>query len=160
MDFIRAILSTVPVSVRKNAVLTVNGDNFLRQILEFVSKLWYTVSRERERCLMSYSENSSKPLAGFLDNETITEFAEMMEVFFQFSLHSGSSTDECARVARDLLVDHGYRSPRWSLCRLIGKLGKAHWMESVARHRQAQLGADLEAGAEKMGMMLEAFGGE
>jgi hypothetical protein len=83
-----------------------------------------------------------------------------MEVFFQFSLHSGSSTDDCARVARDLLVDRGYKKPRRSLCRLIGKMGKARWVESMARHKQAQLNADLEAGADKMGMMLEAFGGE
>ena len=109
---------------------------------------------------MSSVDKFSEPLAGFLCNETISELADMMEPYFHLSLHSGSSTDECARVARDLLVDHGYKKPRWSLCRLIGKMGKARWVESMASHKQAQLNADLQAGADKMGMMLEAFGGE
>ena len=109
---------------------------------------------------MSSVDKFSEPLAGFLSNETISELADMMQPYFHFNLYSGSSTDECARVARDLLVDHGYRKPRWSLCRLIGKMGKARWIESMARHKQDQLNADLEAGAQKMGMMLEAFGGE
>ena len=67
----------------------------------------------------------------FVSHETICDIADDMQSSFEFSLHSQSSMNEIARVAREHLQERGLPT-RASLCRVIAQVARVQWLASCS----------------------------
>lgn len=63
----------------------------------------------------------------WIDNERLIEIAQDMQVCFEFNLHSRSTPNEIALVARQYLIDEGLPYPK-TVCLLVAKYARLIWM--------------------------------
>ena len=74
----------------------------------------------------------------WIDNDKLIEIAKDMQICFEFNLHSQSTPNEIALVAREYLLDEGLPYPK-SVCFLVAKYARMIWigeMQLVKAHQK------------------------
>ena len=62
------------------------------------------------------------------DHDRLIEIAKDMQICFEFNLHSRSTPNEIALVARQYLMDEGLPYPKRSVCFLVAKYARMIWI--------------------------------
>ena len=73
----------------------------------------------------------------WIDNKRLIEVAQDMQICFEFNLHSQSTPNEIALVAREYLIDEELPYPK-SVCFLVAKYSRLIWIGEMQLVKETQ----------------------